>query len=52
MAQVCEKSADYTGMKAILSIIVYLGFVLALGIVSALTSRKDDWDAMPVEEDF
>ena len=39
-------------MKAILSVAVYLCLVFALGLVMALTSRRDQCDAPLVDDDL
>ena len=45
-------NADGVAMKAILTIAVYLCLVLALGIVTALTLRRNDSDGAVGDDDF
>ena len=39
-------------MKAILSVAVYLALVFALGIVMALTAKRDEAEASIQDDDF
>lgn len=50
--KVLADSVDPEGMKAILSVAVYLALVFALGIVMALTSRREECDGPMVDDDF
>ncbi len=38
-----SKRADIGGVKAILTVVVYVFFVLSLGVVTALTLGRDDY---------
>jgi len=46
MAKVFGKGADFTAMKAILSIGVYLALVFAIGIVMAMTAPRESREEM------
>lgn len=39
-------------MKVILSVAVYLALVIALGIVTALTSRRDSYETDGLDDDL
>jgi uncharacterized membrane protein len=43
---------DRWGVKAILSVIVYLALVVALGVVVAVTSRPQESDGPVTDDDF